>query len=221
MDNTVNLPLPALSTSDLTQLEALRQGDEAAFLALVREFHPALVRIASLYVADHSVAEEVAQETWLGVLKGLERFEGRSSLKTWIFSIATNIATTRGQRERRSLPFSALVESELEADEPAVPPDRFQTEADKYPGGWVSFPAAWDVTVDQQFLSGELMGYLEQAIKALPPTQCTVITLRDIEGWTSEEVCNVLGLDETNQRVLLHRARSKVRRALDQYLHVE
>ncbi len=200
------------------QLQALRCGDEATFLALVREFHPAMVRVAMLYVSERSVAEEVAQEAWLGVLQGLARFEGRSSLKTWIFSIVTHIAKTRSQRERRSLPFSALVKGELESDEPAVPPERFRPEGDEYPGGWKSFPRPWNLTVEQQFLSQELMDHVQRAIDSLPPAQRTVIALRDVEGWPSQEVCNVLEIDETNQRVLLHRARAKVRRALEQYL---
>jgi RNA polymerase sigma-70 factor (ECF subfamily) len=199
-------------------LYALRRGDETAFRELVSQYHGAMVRIAQMYVRDQDTAQEVAQEAWLGILRGLDGFEGRSSLKTWIFTIVSNLAKTRGTRERRTVAFSELARAEVEADDPAVSPDRFQPEGAADPGWWVSYPPQWRMGVEEQFLAREQMRYLEDAIEQLPAAQRTVIVLRDIEGWSAEEVCNVLELAETNQRVLLHRARAKVRTALAQYL---
>ena len=200
-------------------VEALRRGDEAAFVTLLERYHGALVRLATVYVGDRVVAEEVAQETWLGVLQGLDRFEARSSLKTWIFHILTNRAKTRAQREGRSVPFSALWDPDTAPAEPAVEPERFlPADHSRWPRHWASRPRRWDDTPEERLLARETGAYLQQAIAALPPSQREVLTLRDVEGWTSAEVCNVLGISETNQRVLLHRARSKVRRALERYL---
>jgi RNA polymerase sigma-70 factor, ECF subfamily len=202
-------------------LQALRAGDEMAFVALVERYQGTMLRLAAIYTTDHEIAADVVQEVWIGVLRGLDRFEGRSSLKTWIFRILTNCAKTRAQREGHSIPFSALWDPDADPDEPAVAADRFQTPAGRFPGGWVTFPSSWQTIPEELWLSRETRLVIEQAIAALPPSQREVITLRDIEGWTSDEVCNVLGLTETNQRVLLHRARAKVRRALEQYLDVE
>jgi RNA polymerase sigma-70 factor (ECF subfamily) len=200
-------------------LAALRGGDETAFVALVRQYHPALVRLATLYVGDPALAEEVAQETWLGALRGLDRFEGRSSLKTWLFRILVNRAKTRGQRESRSIPFSALWNPDAEPAEPAVEPGRFlPPDHPDWPGHWAAFPNNWDQVPEEVLLSQEALAVIQTAIAGLPPSQREVITLRDIQGWTAEEVCNVLNIGETNQRVLLHRARSKVRGALERYL---
>ncbi len=196
-------------------LDALRAGDEDAFRALVREYQPSLVRVARIYVPTQAAAEEVAAETWLGVLKGLSRFEGRSSLRTWIFRILTNIAKTRAKRDGRTLPFSALQEPGR-VHEAAVDPDRFlDAEHPRWPGHWAQKPESWP---EEALLAAETRERLAEAIEALPATQRAVISLRDIEGWTSEEVRNALDLSETNQRVLLHRARSKVRAALESYL---
>jgi RNA polymerase sigma-70 factor (ECF subfamily) len=206
------------STADWHLVESLRNGDDTAFASLLDQYHASLVRLAQIYVSSRAVAEEVAQETWLGVLQGLDRFEGRSSLKTWIFRILTNRAKTRGQREARSMPFSDLVTLELEVDEPSVDPSRFLPPDDPdWPGHWAAKPQSWDAIPEQQFLSQETTERILTAIATLPPSQREVITLRDIEGWSSAEVCTVLGLSEANQRVLLHRARSKVRQALEQY----
>jgi RNA polymerase sigma-70 factor (ECF subfamily) len=201
------------AADDAALLAALRAGDEAAFEALIARYHGALLRLAQLYVPSRAVAEEVVQETWLGVLKGLNSFEGRASLKTWIFRILLNRARTRGQRESRSLPFSALWSPDADSGEPAVEPEWFQDD-----GWWGPHPRGWSEVPEQRLLSQETRAVVQQAIDALPPSQREVITLRDIEGWTSEEVRNALSISETNQRVLLHRARSKVRRALEQYL---
>ena len=173
-----------------------------------------MLRIALLYVSSPSVAEEVVQETWLAVLTGLERFEGRSSLKTWLFRILTNKAKTRGQRERRTLPFSALAADGDEGDT-AVDVDRFFGPDSRNAGHWAVPPRG---VPEERLLAAEARARIEAAIAALPPNQRAVITLRDVEGLSAEEACNVLGLSETNQRVLLHRARSKVRAAFERYL---
>ena len=196
-------------------LDALRAGDENAFRALVREYNPSLVRVARIYVSTQAAAEEVAQETWLGVLNGLPRFEGRSSLRTWIFRILTNIAKTRAVRDGRTLPFSALSDPGR-VPEAAVDADRFlDPEHPRWPGHWALKPEAWP---EDALIAAETRERLAEAIEALPAAQRAVISLRDIEGWSSEEVRNALDLSETNQRGLLHRARSKVRAALESYL---
>ena len=198
-------------------VEALRRGDEAAFLALVTMHYAAMLRLAQMYVDSRAVAEEVIQETWLGVLQGLDRFEGRSSLKTWIFRILLNRARTRAQREHRTIPFSAL-SPETETFEPAVEPDAFRPPGDQYPGGWLTPPAGWDSLPEERLLSQETRQHIETALTTLPPAQREVITLRDMDGWSASEVCDYLGISEANQRVLLHRARSRVRHALADYL---
>ena len=206
------------SSDDLEQLEALRNGDERAFASLVDRYYGSLLRLAMAYVPSRAVAEEVVQETWVGVLEGLSCFEGRSSLKTWIFRILTNRAKTRGQRERRYEPMGLGGDSGDNLDGPAVDPDRF-LKSGYFVDHWVSQPNAWeDETPEQLLLSKETRAQIEKAIEALPPTQRQVITLRDIEEVSSQEVCNILDITETNQRVLLHRARSKVRRTLEPYM---
>ncbi len=210
------------SADDLRLVEALRSGDETAFASLLDQYHASLVRLALIYVPNRTVAEEVVQETWLGVLQGLDRFEGRSSLKTWIFRILTNRAKTRGQREARSVPFSNLANPASELDEPSVDPTRFLPADDpEWPHHWVTDPHSWAEIPEEQFLSQETRAHIDRAIAKLPPNQREVISLRDIEGWNSVEVCDVLGISESNQRVLLHRARSKVRRALEEYFDGE
>jgi RNA polymerase sigma-70 factor (ECF subfamily) len=193
---------------------ALRAGDEQAFASLIDELGPSMLRVARMYVSTRAVAEDVVQETWLGVLSGIGRFEGRSSLKTWIFRILTNIAKTRGQRERRTVPFSALERPDSEG-EPAVDPSRFlPPDHDRAPGHWAAKPDLWP---EERLLADETRGVVEAAIERLPPAQRAVISLRDLDGWSAEETRNALELTETNQRVLLHRARSKVRQALEDY----
>ena len=157
----------------------------------------------------------------MGVLQGLDRFEGRSSLKTWIFRILTNRAKTRAQREGRSVPFSSLPEFTNEVYEPAVEPERFRGQDQQWPGLWISFPHSWNEIPEERILSLETMTHIQEAIDKLPPGQREVITLRDVEGWSSDEACNLLGVSESNQRVLLHRARSRVRRALEKYFEEE
>ena len=198
-------------------LLALRRGDEAAFVTLIDRYHGALIRLARSYVRDDATAEDVAQETWQGVVRGLSRFEGRSSLKTWIFRILVNRAMTRGERESRSIPFSSLAPPGYGGDEPSVDPDRFRGSDDAFPGHWLLAPSSWGEDPESSLLSAEVHAEVDSAIASVPDRQKRVITLRDIEGWTSEEVCNVLDITETNQRVLLHRARSRVRRAIEKY----
>ena len=198
---------------------ALRAGDEAAFSELVSRHHPALVRIAQAYTGTRALAEEVAQDTWLAVLKGIDRFEGRSALRTWIIGILMNQAKTRATREKRTVPFSSLFDPG--PGEPAVDPGRFEPPDDpEYPRWWSSYPARWDLPEDRS-VANETRAVVQRAIDALPSGQRVVITLRDVEGATSDEACSALGISETNQRVLLHRARSKVRRALEEYLEGE
>jgi RNA polymerase sigma-70 factor (ECF subfamily) len=199
------------AADDHALVAALRAGDERAFEALVDRYHRSLVRVALMYVRDRAIAEEVAQETWLAVLEGIERFEGRSSLKTWIFRILTNRAKTRGQRERRQLPVSALMGD----DEPEVPLDRFLPPDDPHrPLGWVAPPRAWP---EERLLTRETVERVRDAIAQLPPAQQAVIGLRDVEGFSPEEVAAALDISASNERVLLHRARSRVRRELEEY----
>jgi RNA polymerase sigma-70 factor (ECF subfamily) len=201
------------SADDARVIAALRAGDEKAFLALVQSLNAPMLRVASVYVSSRAVAEEVVQEAWLGVLKGLAAFEGRSSLRRWIFGIVTNCARSRGVREARSTPFSAM--GPAEDDEPAVDPGRFlPPDHPRWPGHWSQPPTAW---AEDQILNKESVAVVDAAIGRLPVTQREVITLRDVLGWSSEEVCESLGISEGNQRVLLHRARSKVRAALEKH----
>jgi RNA polymerase sigma-70 factor (ECF subfamily) len=207
----------SVDPADARLVERLRAGDEAAFRDLVREYDEALVRVAQIYVRRRDVAEEVVQETWVAVLRGLDRFEGRSSLKTWIFRILANIAKTRAQRERRVIPLSALDEPGA-VPEPAVPPERFRPPYDpSRPGWWATPPERWELP-EERVLAGELLDVVRDAVDRLPPGQRAVITLRDLLGWPSDEVRNAVGVSATNERVLLHRARSKVREALERYM---
>ena len=193
-------------------IEAIKRGDEGAFAAMVDAYSPGLLRMARMFVRDRAVAEEVVQETWLAVLRGIDRFEGRSSLRTWIFRILMNTAKTRAQREARSIPFSAAVRD----DEPSVDPDRFLGPDHRWPGGWMMGPSDWP-TPEEQLLLGETREVILDAIDELPEAQRAVITMRDVDGLAPEEVVEALGISDGNQRVLLHRARAKVRAALERY----
>jgi RNA polymerase sigma-70 factor (ECF subfamily) len=194
-------------------LARLRAGDEPVFAALVARHYATMMAVARSYVSSQAVAEEVVQETWLGVLQGLERFEGRSSLKTWILAILVNKAKTRGQREGRSVPFASL-----ERDEPAVQRGRFRSGGEAYPGHWRSSPSSWGAAPDVVTQDRETVRIALRAISELPPAQQSVIRMRDLEGSSSEEVCALLDISAANQRVLLHRARSRVRAALEDHL---
>jgi RNA polymerase sigma-70 factor (ECF subfamily) len=201
--------------TDAQLVAALRAGDEDAFRTLVRDWHSSMLRVAQIFVPSRAIAEEVVQEAWLRVLGAIDRFEGRSSLKTWVFRILVNTAKTRAQREGRSLPFSALNDP-ARVPEAAVDPDRFLPEDhERFPGHWSVPPRELP---EERLLAAETRERIASAIEALPPAQRAVISLRDVQGWTSDEVCNALDLTEVNQRVLLHRARAKVRQALEDYL---
>jgi RNA polymerase sigma-70 factor (ECF subfamily) len=203
-----------LSREDAQLVDGLRARDEAAFAALVRMYGAGMLRVAQMYVSSRAVAEEVIQEAWLAVLNGIDRFEGRSSLKTWLFRIVANTAKTRGVREARSTPFSSFGPG----DEAAVSPDRFLGDAERFPGHWAVPPASWAGLPDDRLLAAETMDVIRHEVERLPPVQRAVLTLRDLEGLSADEVCNALDLTETNGRVLLHRARAKVRAALEEYL---
>jgi len=203
--------------SDTQLVAALRAGDEHAFREVVRAWHAPMLRVAQIFVPSRAVAEEVVQESWVRVLGALDRFEGRSSLKTWVFRILANTAKTRAQREGRTLPFSALNDP-ARVPEASVDPDRFNPEDHPHwPGHWSVPPHALP---EERLLAAETREQVARAIDALPATQRAVISLRDVEGWSAEEVRNALDITEVNQRVLLHRARSRVRRALENYLEV-
>jgi RNA polymerase sigma-70 factor (ECF subfamily) len=196
-------------------VSALRAGDEEAFREIVREWHPSLLRVAQIFVPTRAVAEEVVGDTWLRVLGALDRFEGRSSLKTWVFRILVNTAKTRAQREGRTIPFSALQDA-TRIPEAAVEPERFlPDDHPRYPGHWAIPPSELP---EDRLLAIETRERISSAIDDLPANQRAVISLRDVEGWSSEEVRNALDISEVNQRVLLHRARARVRRALEAYL---
>ena len=213
------VPQRPVDAEEQRLIARLRAHDEDAFMELVDRYSASLLRVALLFVSTRAVAEEVVQETWLGVLAGIDRFEGRSSLKTWIFRILTNRAKTRAVREARSIPFSSLAAAELGQEEPSVDPDRFLPSSDpRWPGQWASSLQSWGELPEQRLLGAEARRVISDAIDMLPPVQRAVISLRDVEGWSSEEVREELDLSEGNQRVLLHRARSKVRAALDDYL---
>jgi RNA polymerase sigma-70 factor (ECF subfamily) len=197
---------------DSELLPRLRSGDGSAFRDLVACYHPLMVRVAEMYVPGRAVAEEVAQETWIAVMRGLGTFEGRSSLKTWMFRILANQARSRGERERRTVPVSSLTD-ELDEGQASVPPERFAGRAGR--GMWAQPPERWSDQPESRLLSDATLGLVASTVKVLPENQRRVLVLRDIEGWTSEEVCDLLELSEVNQRVLLHRARSRLRAALE------
>ena len=202
---------------DLQLVADLRAGSEEAFATLVDRYSPQMLRLAMIYTPTRAVAEDVVQEAWIGVLRGIDRFESRSSLKTWVFRILTNCAKTRGAREGRSIPFSSLWQPGPDG-EPSVEPDRFSPADDaRWPRMWTSYPSSWGELPEQRLMGTEARRRIEDAIASLPSAQREVITLRDVEGFDSGEVCDLLEISEGNQRVLLHRARSKVRRALEHY----
>lgn len=211
------LPYPWPRMADATpdaELAALRTGDEAAFVALIDRFHGPMLRLAMTYVRDREAAEDAVQETWLVCLRGLEGFEGRSSLKTWLFGILVNIARARGRRDSRSLPFASLFRrDDSDSRRPAVDPDRFDAE-----GRWTSLPSNWESLPEDRLLSRETVERVTAAIDSLPSKQREVIVLRDVAGWSAEETSAFLKVSDVNQRVRLHRARAAVRAALEEYL---
>ena len=198
-------------------IERLKARDENAFLELVELYYGYLVTLADIYVSDKAIAEEVVQDAWLAVLRGIDRFEGRASFKTWISRIVMNLARTRGVRESRFLNFSAFTDDKAGRSEPAVDPAQFQIEGSDYPDHWSVAPRQWSADPESQLLTGEMMAVLYAAVDLLPEVQRLVLTMRDVNGYTPAEVCNILSISETNQRVLLHRARSKVRGIVDNH----
>jgi RNA polymerase sigma-70 factor (ECF subfamily) len=196
-------------------LERLRAGDERAFEALVERHYSTMLAVARHYVSSRAVAEEVVQEAWLGVLQGLDRFEGRSSLRTWILRILVNKAKTRGARDARTVPFASLAPV---GEEPAVDPERFRGPDDPFPGHWRAYPSNWQRLPEETLAERETLDVVLATIHQLPPPQRLVITMRDIQGCDAAEVCEALDVSEGNQRVLLHRARNKVRSALERQL---
>jgi RNA polymerase sigma-70 factor (ECF subfamily) len=199
------------SATDLELVQRLRARDEDAFMDLVERLMPSMRRVARMFVSTDAVADEVVQEAWIGVLQSIDGFEGRSSLRTWIFRILVNIAKTRGRREGRSVPFATLAGDDL--DEPTWNPEAFAND-----GHWTTLPFDWRGLPEERVEGRETLAVIGRAIDGLPPMQAEVIRLRDVLGWSSEEVRNALALTETNQRVLLHRARTKVRAAVEAHL---
>ena len=216
-----NITVPAprdMSPAEVELLDRLRAGDEPAFADIVDRWSRSMLSVARGHVSTDASAQEVVQDTWLAVIRGLDGFQGRSSLKTWVFRILVNTAKTRAQREGRTIPFSALHEP-ARVPEAAVDPERFLPDDHPHqPGGWGSPPRELP---EERLIAGETRAVIERAIEALPASQRAVISMRDVEGWSSEEVRNALDLSEVNQRVLLHRARARVRQALEDYLAPE
>ncbi len=198
---------------DASLAASLQAGEEAVFAQLVDAWSPIMLRLSRLHVASEASAEEVVQEAWVAVLRGLDRFEGRSRLRTWVLSIVLNIAKSTGIRERRVVPFA----SAEEAAGPTVDPSRFRGADERYPGGWRQFPATWSSDPAAYLLAGETRAVIENCLDGLPEGQRTVMTLRDVVGCGAEEVCRLLGIAAGNERVLLHRARARVRRDLELY----
>jgi RNA polymerase sigma-70 factor (ECF subfamily) len=196
-----------------SELNALKAGDENAFAALVQRYHGSLIRLAMGYVKDHAIAEDVVQETWLTCIKSLDRFEGRSTLKTWIFGIALNIARSRGRKEGRVLPFASLFRRDAGSSGPTVDPERFGGD-----GMWKPLPTSWANVPEERVLGQETMARVRDAIDTLPAKQREVIVLRDVAGLDASEVCGLLSISPENQRVRLHRARAAVRKMLEDYL---
>ena len=198
---------------DSDVLAALRSGDESVFARLVDEWSPAMLRLARMHVSTRESAEDVVQEGWMAALRGVDRFEGRSSLRTWVFQIVLNIAKTRGVKEHRVVPFSSAFE---DTGGRTVDPERFQSASEPSPGGWRQFPAPWP-TPESELLSNETRAVIDSSLERLPERQRVVIELRDVDGYEPEEVCTLLDLSPGNQRILLHRARAAVRRELEIY----
>ena len=205
----------ATDVSDEQTVAALRAGDERTFRDLFARSYPMMKRVARTYVASDAVAEEIVQETWMAIVTGIDRFEGRSALGTWIFSILTNQAKTHSAREKRTVPFSSVMASD--AGEPAVDPDRFQRDDEAWPGHWATPPRPWQKP-ERRLLALDAREHLKAALAQLPDRQRLIVGLRDVDGQSAEEVCDLLGLTQENQRVLLHRGRSRLRAVLEEYV---
>jgi RNA polymerase sigma-70 factor, ECF subfamily len=211
-----------LEHDEAALIDAIRRRNELAFVELVARYHGPLLRLALVYAKSYALAEEIVQDTWLGVLQGIDAFERRSSFKTWLFRILVNRARTRAEREGRMVPFSAYGDVSAQPAEASVPADRFLgPDHPEWPYHWAVPPKAWGGQPEEQLLTRETLELVDRAITALTPSQREVITLRDVQGCTSTEVCNILGITETNQRVLLHRARSRVRGVIERHFDAE
>jgi len=197
-----------------SELEALKAGDEAAFQSLIQRYHGPMLRLAMNYVGDRGVAEDVVQESWLTCLRSLDRFEGRSSLKTWLFGILVNVARARRRKESRILPFASFWRrDDSDSHRPTVDRSRFGSD-----GMWSNGPQSWDNVPESRVLGAETLQHVRSAIDTLPPKQREVILLRDVAGFDGGEVCALLGISPANERVRLHRARATVRQKLEDYL---
>jgi RNA polymerase sigma-70 factor (ECF subfamily) len=216
-DVATAIPLARIPPDDAAVLRRLRDGDESAFAELVSSWSAMMLRVARSYVSTAASAEEVVQDTWLAVIRGLGHFEERSSLRTWVLSILANLAKSRGVREARTVPWSQLAAGDDAG--PTVDPDRFRPSDDAYPHNWTpaGAPTAWPPTPEESALAGEVRVRLSAAIGQLPQRQRDVVSLRDVHGLSAAEVCDVLGITTANQRVLLHRARAGLRAALEAY----
>ena len=209
---------PKVTYEELELIESLRKGEESAFATLIERYHGRLLRFAQTFVSNQAVAEEVVQETWMAVLEGIHRFEGRSSLKTWIFQILQNLAKTKGKREHRYISFFDVANATSQEENSVMEPERVRTSS-HLTGHWAILPTTRDENTPERLLeSKEILAQIEKVIQSLPSYQRQVIILHDIDGVDSEEICQMLNITPTNQRVLLHRARLKVRRALHPYL---
>jgi len=193
-----------VATDERALVQRLQDGDEAAFAEVVESYHPRLLRFAAGLVGSWAAAEDVVQDTWVAVIRGVERFEGRSSLQTWLFQICSNRARSAWTKQQRTIP--------VDTSEPTVDPSRFGADS-----AWVQPPEPWDA-VDDRLVADAVVPLVRMAIEDLPDLQRQVVTLRDVEGLSSKDVCEVLAISEANQRVLLHRGRAKVRHALEQKL---
>ena len=203
---------------DQHAVAGLRAGDERLFVQLFEGLSPIMTRVARAYVDSDAVAEEIVQETWMAIVTGIERFQGRSALGTWMFSILTKKAKTHYLRERRAIPLSSIAPDD--ASRPAVDPDRFQPEDGTWPGHWASSPRPWQ-RPERRLLSLEAREHLRHALARLPERQCLIVGLRDVEGLSAAEVCDLLDISRENQRVLLHRGRSRLRSELGTYVDAQ
>jgi RNA polymerase sigma-70 factor (ECF subfamily) len=216
-DDLGQMPDPGTSTQRSADVDRLRGGDADAFSQLVRSWSPMMLRLARSYVSTDASAQEVVQETWLAVIRGLHRFEARSSLRTWVLAILGNLGRTRGVREARAVPWSSLGPDDMAGS--GVDPDRFRGWDDQWPGHWTSVgsPNPWQPGPEDETVAAQVRDELSTALARLPERQRTVISLRDIHGLSAGEVCSLLGVSAGNQRVLLHRARSRLRGQLELY----
>lgn len=209
---------PEQPSADADLVARLRARDGDAFTDIVTAWSPLMLRLARSFVSTEASAQEVVQDAWLAVIRGLDRFEGRSSLRTWVLHIVANVGRTRGVREARTVPWSSLGP---EDEGPTVDQSRFRGSDDQWPGHWTpdGAPAPWPAEPEQAALAGEIRAYLASALETLPARQRTVVSLRDVHGLSAEEVCDLLEISANNQRVLLHRGRARLREVLEDYYH--